>query len=136
MSNDNVNNPKHYTGHPSGVECIQITEHMNFCIGSAIKYLWRHGKKDPQATVEDLQKARWYIDREIQRIAGPSEEKEELAELDHREILEGILRYLINTHNYQIDKVTNSAIHLRLFGDTADRQFVRDMASKCERENG
>ena len=39
--NDAVNNPRHYTAHPSGVDCIQITEHMNFCLGNAIKYRWR-----------------------------------------------------------------------------------------------
>ena len=64
--NDNVNHPKHYTNHPSGVECIEVTEHMNFCVGNAIKYLWRAGLKGEQ--IEDLRKARWYIDREIARI--------------------------------------------------------------------
>ena len=64
--NDPVNHPKHYTEHPSGIECIEITEHMNFCVGNAIKYLWRAGLKGEQ--VEDLRKARWYIDREIARI--------------------------------------------------------------------
>ena len=64
--NDQVNHPKHYTEHPSGVECIEITEHMNFCVGNAIKYLWRSGLKGEQ--IEDLRKARWYIDREIARI--------------------------------------------------------------------
>ena len=59
-------NPQHYKLHPSGVECIQITEHMNFNLGNAIKYLWRAGLKgDP---VEDLEKAAWYIEREIKRI--------------------------------------------------------------------
>ena len=64
--NDPVNHPKHYTTHPSGVECIEVTEHMNFCVGNAIKYLWRSGLKGEQ--IEDLRKARWYIDREIARI--------------------------------------------------------------------
>ena len=65
--NDLVNHPPHYTAHPSGVECIQITEHMNFCLGNAVKYIWRAGLKsgDP---VEDLKKARWYIERELKRI--------------------------------------------------------------------
>lgn len=62
---DPVEKPKHYNVHPSGVECIQITEHMNFCIGNAIKYLWRADDKDND--IEDLKKARWYVDREIQR---------------------------------------------------------------------
>ena len=63
---DTVNNPKHYTSHPSGVECIEITEHMNFCLGNAVKYIWRASLKGKE--VEDLRKARWYIDREIKRI--------------------------------------------------------------------
>ena len=40
---DTVNHPAHYNTHPSGVECIEITEHFNFNIGNAIKYLWRAG---------------------------------------------------------------------------------------------
>lgn len=63
--NDTVNHPTHYTKHPSGVECIQITEHMNFCLGNAIKYIWRADLKND--SVEDLKKAIWYINREIER---------------------------------------------------------------------
>lgn len=63
---DPVNHPKHYTGHPSGVECIQIAEHWNFCRGNALKYLWRAGEKGDE--IEDLKKAVWYIQREIQRL--------------------------------------------------------------------
>ena len=60
---DNVNRPKHYTAHPSGVECIEITEHMGFNLGNAIKYIWRADLKND--AIEDLQKAVWYIQREI-----------------------------------------------------------------------
>ncbi|NDB70341.1 MAG: DUF3310 domain-containing protein [Methylocystaceae bacterium] len=63
---DVVTRPKHYTQHPSGVECITITEHFNFCIGNAIKYLWRAGLKGD--AIEDLKKARWYIDRELNNM--------------------------------------------------------------------
>ena len=63
MQNDNVNHPKHYTSRPSGIECIQIVEHMNFCLGNALKYIWRAGLKGDE--LEDLKKARWYLDREI-----------------------------------------------------------------------
>ena len=66
--NDPVNHPAHYTAHPSGVECITITEHHDFCIGNAIKYLWRQGLKDGASNVEDLEKAIWYIRREIEKI--------------------------------------------------------------------
>ena len=63
---DLVNHPPHYTEHPSGIECIQVTEHMNFCLGNAIKYIWRAGAKGNP--IEDLEKARWYIDRELRRL--------------------------------------------------------------------
>lgn len=56
-------NPPHYKTHPSGIECIQITEHLTFLRGNAIKYLWRAGNKGP--LIEDLEKAIWYIQREI-----------------------------------------------------------------------
>jgi hypothetical protein len=59
-------NPSHYQDHPSGIQCIQITEHMNFCLGNAIKYIWRAGLKNN--AIEDLEKARWYLDREIERM--------------------------------------------------------------------
>jgi len=60
-----VHHPPHYTKHPSGIECIQIVEHSNFCIGSAQKYLWRTDLKgDP---IENLEKAVWFIRREIER---------------------------------------------------------------------
>lgn len=69
---DPVNHPKHYTSHPSGIECIQVTEHMSFCIGNAVKYLWRADLKED--AVQDLEKAKWYIEREI--------EKRKAAEID------------------------------------------------------
>ncbi len=67
MKKDNVNNPPHYQAHPSGVECIQVTEHMGFNLGNAVKYIWRADEKGQP--IEDLKKAQWYIAREIQRRA-------------------------------------------------------------------
>lgn len=61
---DAVNHPKHYTAHPSGVECIQITEHMGFSLGNAVKYIWRADLK--HNAIEDLEKAEFYIRREIE----------------------------------------------------------------------
>lgn len=81
---DNVNHPQHYTSHPSGVECITVVENMTFNVGNAIKYLWRAGlkiEKIPEMCstevtqrakekhLEDLKKARWYIEREIERCS-------------------------------------------------------------------
>ena len=71
---DKVNSPSHYTGHPSGIECIDITEYYDFCVGNAIKYLWRAGLKkeagvsDKEKEIEDLKKAAYYIDRKIKQL--------------------------------------------------------------------
>jgi hypothetical protein len=62
---DKVNHPRHYKSHPSGIECIQVTEHLNFCLGNAIKYIWR--ADDKENDIEDLRKAVWYVNREIER---------------------------------------------------------------------
>jgi len=67
---DQVNHPVHYTSHPSGIEAIQITRHMNFNIGNAFKYLWRAGLKDESKTIQDLEKAIFYINDEIKRLKG------------------------------------------------------------------
>lgn len=76
IKEDKVNSPKHYTSHPSGIECIEITKHYDFCIGNAIKYLWRAGLKkeegysDKNKEVEDLKKAIWYINEKIKTLNG------------------------------------------------------------------
>ena len=62
---DPVKQPTHYKSHPSGVECIQITEHMGFSLGCALKYIWRADEKGN--AIEDLKKAVWYLNREISR---------------------------------------------------------------------
>jgi hypothetical protein len=70
---DQVNHPTHYTTDPSGVECIQITRHRNFNIGNAFKYLWRAGIKNENTHIEDLKKAIFYIQDEINRLEGKYE---------------------------------------------------------------
>lgn len=71
---DKVNSPNHYKSHPSGIEAIEITEHYNFNVGNAIKYLWRQGLKEEEGMsglekqIEDLKKAAWYCNREVQRL--------------------------------------------------------------------
>ena len=68
MTTEKVNHPPHYNGHPSGIECITVVEHFNFNIGNAMKYLWRAGLKGDSK--EDLEKAAWYVRREIERRGG------------------------------------------------------------------
>jgi hypothetical protein len=60
---DNINHPTHYTSHPSGIECIELTKHMDFCLGNALKYIFRCNHKGKK--IEDLEKAKFYIDEEI-----------------------------------------------------------------------
>lgn len=62
---DMVNNPKHYNDHPSGIECIEVIEHMTFNLGNACKYLWRGGLKASDPT-EDYRKALWYAQRSLE----------------------------------------------------------------------
>lgn len=62
---DPINHPSHYTSHPSGRECIEYTERLPFCLGNALKYLWRAGLKGD--AVEDLRKAAWYLRQESAR---------------------------------------------------------------------
>lgn len=66
MTGDAINHPAHYNDHPSGVECITVAEHFNFNVGNAIKYLWRAWLKG--GAIEDLRKAAWYVNREIERV--------------------------------------------------------------------
>jgi hypothetical protein len=73
MVDDPVSHPSHYTSLPAhctgcgkGIECIEVTEVMNFCLGNAVKYLWRAGRKGKE--IEDLKKSIWYINREIERL--------------------------------------------------------------------
>lgn len=64
-----VDHPSHYrksTGHEA-IDVIEAWE-LGFNLGNAVKYISRNGLKDPQKRVEDLEKARWYLNREIQRI--------------------------------------------------------------------
>lgn len=76
---DMVNHPAHYNSHPSGIECIDIVRHHNFNIGNAIKYLWRCGIKEEEGmdiqdkSIEDLQKAIFYIQDEIKRLQKENE---------------------------------------------------------------
>lgn len=62
---DQVNHPTHYTSHPSGVEAIDITRHMGFNLGNVMKYIWRADLKNN--SIEDLQKAEFYLRDEIVR---------------------------------------------------------------------
>jgi hypothetical protein len=63
-----VNHPRHYNVHPAGIECVDVIEHMTHNIGATIKYLWRAGLKPGEATLKDIDKALWYLNRERERL--------------------------------------------------------------------
>ena len=70
-----INHPAHYGGKQDPYEAIKVIEAWNacFCIGNVLKYLSRAGKKDPKKLLEDLEKAKWYLDRKISKLkANPS----------------------------------------------------------------
>jgi len=62
-----VNHPPHYNAHPSGVECVDVVEHMSFNLGNAVKYIWRADLKSDNPD-QDLAKAIWCLERERERI--------------------------------------------------------------------
>ena len=66
--NKMVDHPSHYTD--GKIEVIDFIEdkHLNYHRGNAVKYISRAGKKDPTNEVEDLQKAIWYLNLEIERL--------------------------------------------------------------------
>lgn len=73
--NDPVNHPAHYTSGEAKcklceepIECIDVTQHMGFCLGNAVKYIWRAGLKHEDKTIQDLEKAMWYIRKHIEKL--------------------------------------------------------------------
>ena len=78
----NVEHPQHYNSHPSGIECIEITRHMDFNLGNVLKYIWRHGQKKNdnegvlEKAIDDLEKASWYLNDEIRRLKEVRNENE------------------------------------------------------------
>lgn len=71
---DDVEKPRHYNSHPSGIETIEVTSHYDFCIGNAIKYCWRSGLKNDSdkqpidKEIEDLKKSIWYLNYKIKML--------------------------------------------------------------------
>ena len=73
--NNNVNHPTHYTD--GKIEVIDFIDDkkLNFCRGNAVKYIARAGKKDEEKEIEDLQKAIWYLQHEIEKLKKENDER-------------------------------------------------------------
>jgi hypothetical protein len=67
---ENVNHPSHYGGKENVYEAIKVIEAWNlgFCLGNVVKYISRAGKKNNNTLIQDLEKAKWYLDREIKKL--------------------------------------------------------------------
>jgi hypothetical protein len=66
--NEKVDHPRHYNSHASDIECIELIEHLPCNLANAVKYIWRCGLKQSETPVRDLQSARWYTERESERV--------------------------------------------------------------------
>ncbi len=71
---EQVNHPKHYGGADNPYEAIKVIEawDLGFCLGNTVKYISRAGKKETDKTVQDLEKAKWYLEREIEKLKSKS----------------------------------------------------------------
>lgn len=67
---DNVNHPAHYGGADNVYEAIKVIEawNLDFCLGNVVKYISRAGKKEGNSLIQDLEKAKWYLERRIQEL--------------------------------------------------------------------
>lgn len=87
MSQDLINHPQHYVGQSVVIEPIVYCEKLPFCLGNALKYVFRAGHKDGSSELQDLKKASWYLGRYLNSV-GPFEaedaEQEEFFELAKR----------------------------------------------------
>lgn len=70
MIHDTVNGPQHYGGKENPFEAIKVIEAwgLGFNLGNTVKYISRAGKKDPLKEIEDLEKALWYLNRQIENL--------------------------------------------------------------------
>lgn len=66
--NEKVDHPRHYNQHPSGIECIELIEHLPANLANAVKYIWRCGLKQSETPLRDLKSALWYTEREERRV--------------------------------------------------------------------
>lgn len=126
-----VNHPAHYnTGKIEVIDAIEDWA-LGFNAGNAVKYVARAGKKDPAKLVEDLEKARWYLDREIERLKpGPPKDRMMLEVYDFMAM--GVTNFLIR----QVDVSREGRITLTLVSHNGQRvfsgQFSQAMLEKCQ----
>lgn len=124
---DNVNHPKHYNSHPSGIECIEITENLESNLANAIKYLWRGPDKGNY--IEDVKKAQWYINREFNRVKGLSllgKILYKLRNVTRRDILKGKL-IIITAHINEEARINAlESIYAACYSNMVIESYLKD----------
>ncbi len=70
LKKEHINHPDHYGGKENPYEAIKVIEawDLGFCLGNTVKYISRAGKKNPEKRIEDLEKAKWYLERELNKL--------------------------------------------------------------------
>jgi len=124
---DLVNHPQHYLNHRSGVECITITEHLNFCLGNAVKYIWRADAKGD--AINDLAKAVWYLEREITR-------RKTLADMENAQLLGVIADCLEKDLVTKTDSLPNLTGTTLAYAQAGDARRQNEMGKMCYYGNG
>lgn len=128
---DPINHPDHYTS--GGVEAIDVIEAwgLGFCLGNALKYIARAGRKDPTKRLEDLQKARWYLEREIARTPQilPIVQSQPVLHLINRDM--SVLELLSKVGEAQLPELRVTSEKLR---DHAEARLL--VAARAVRVNG
>jgi len=119
---DPVNHPAHYLTHRSGVECITITEHLNFCLGNAVKYIWRADAKGD--AINDLSKAVWYLEREITR-------RKALADIENARLIGVIADCLEKDLVAKSDSSPNLTGNTLAYAQAGDARRQNEMAKMC-----
>lgn len=104
---EKVNHPIHYNHHPSGVEAIDIIEHMNFCLGNAFKYIFRFNLK---GGLEDIDKAIWYLERQTKN---PNTLRFDLPQ----EVFFKIEEFLAKEDDSNLKIVYNNIIQYQFYGE-------------------
>lgn len=111
---DNIN-PQHYRSR--AVECIEFTERLNFCLGNAFKYVWRHREKNG---LEDLKKAQWYLRRQLDSTALmhllEPEEYAELMDMLERCALDDLMNHVLEEILYHAFFETEESLTAALCG--------------------
>lgn len=119
MNKDAIN-PDHYKWLPNGIEAIDICENLGYNLGNVVKYILRAGRKDPSKLLEDLKKAQWYLNRQIENLT-----EEELGNTNQQE--EEIRKVLYSSQNGELLQISlNHFLYAKISTVNLENRFIRE----------